>query len=73
MTITLRINLRKFCSVRLCQNYKMSSQKCTVAICQFTATNNKENNLKIVKQLVSEAAQKQAKVYNFFEIIVRFM
>ncbi|KAJ3657739.1 hypothetical protein Zmor_009523 [Zophobas morio] len=40
----------------------MSAQKCTVAVCQFTATNNKETNLKIVKELVSEAAQKSAKV-----------
>jgi predicted amidohydrolase len=40
----------------------MNSSKCCVAICQFTATNNKENNLKIVKDLVAEAAQKHAKV-----------
>ncbi|VEN49991.1 unnamed protein product [Callosobruchus maculatus] len=36
--------------------------RCTVAVCQFTATNNKAENLKIVKTLVHQAAEKHAKV-----------
>ncbi|RZC34648.1 nitrilase and fragile histidine triad fusion protein NitFhit [Asbolus verrucosus] len=40
----------------------MSAPKCKVAVCQFTATVNKENNLKVVKELVSEAARNDAKV-----------
>ncbi|XP_975421.2 nitrilase and fragile histidine triad fusion protein NitFhit isoform X1 [Tribolium castaneum] len=62
MSIIFKANLIKLCRVTLNQNYRMSAPKCSVAVCQFTATNNKENNLQIVKQLVSEAAQKQAKI-----------
>nr|CAI5822479.1 unnamed protein product [Callosobruchus analis] len=36
--------------------------RCTVAVCQFTATNNKVENLNIVKTLVHQAAEKHAKV-----------
>ncbi|CAH0555527.1 unnamed protein product [Brassicogethes aeneus] len=42
--------------------YANMSSKCEVAVCQFTATNDKERNLSIVKKLVNEAVDKNAKV-----------
>ncbi|XP_050303135.1 nitrilase and fragile histidine triad fusion protein NitFhit [Anthonomus grandis grandis] len=41
--------------------YRMSS-KCTVAVCQFTATNNKEENFKVVKSLLKESVEKKAQI-----------
>lgn len=38
------------------------SNKCKVAIIQFTASNNKNDNLNSVRKLVSEAVDKNAKV-----------
>lgn len=38
------------------------SGKCKVAVVQFTATNNKLDNLNSVSKLVKEAAEKNAKV-----------
>lgn len=38
------------------------SSKCKVAVVQFTATNNKTNNLNIVSNLIKDAAGKNAKV-----------
>lgn len=40
----------------------MSTNNYNVAVCQLTATNVKEENLKIVKSLVTEAVSKNAKV-----------
>ncbi|KAF7269459.1 hypothetical protein GWI33_017510 [Rhynchophorus ferrugineus] len=40
----------------------MSSTKCIVSVCQFTATNNKDNNFEIVKTLVQESVDKNAKM-----------
>lgn len=50
----------------LCQNM---STKCEVAVCQFTSTNDKERNLSIVKKLVQQAANKDAKVNIIFDFI----
>ncbi|KAJ8960385.1 hypothetical protein NQ314_006075 [Rhamnusium bicolor] len=36
------------------------STKCKVAVCQFTATNSKDNNLTIVKKLINNAVQQNA-------------
>lgn len=38
------------------------SNKCKVAVVQFTATNKKEDNLTVVKKLIEEAVEKCAKV-----------
>ncbi|XP_076274075.1 ntrilase and fragile histidine triad fusion protein NitFhit [Rhynchophorus ferrugineus] len=42
--------------------FRMSSTKCIVSVCQFTATNNKDNNFEIVKTLVQESVDKNAKM-----------
>lgn len=60
----------KRCTAKISLNYinrcktivRMSSEGCIVAVCQLTSTNNKENNLKSVKRVVAEAANKCAKV-----------
>ncbi|XP_018319892.1 nitrilase and fragile histidine triad fusion protein NitFhit isoform X2 [Agrilus planipennis] len=39
-----------------------SGDKCTIAVCQMTATNNKEENYDIIDKLVTEAAAKNAKM-----------
>ncbi|KAL3265966.1 hypothetical protein HHI36_010154 [Cryptolaemus montrouzieri] len=44
------------------KNSVVSRAMCDVAVCQFTATNNKINNLRTVEKLVTEAARKGAKV-----------
>lgn len=44
------------------QRMSSTANKCTVAVCQFTATNDKLQNLQIVKRLVNKAAQGNAKV-----------
>lgn len=58
--LKLSIAFKKNCSlffnsVRMCSTYPIS-------VCQFTATNDKEKNLKIVKELVEESVAKSVKV-----------
>lgn len=38
------------------------ANKCNVAVVQFTATNNKADNLNTIKQLINNAVEKNAKV-----------
>lgn len=45
---------------------KRMSNKCTVAVVQLTASNNKEDNLNSVKKLIGEAVEKNAKVRHSF-------
>lgn len=41
---------------------RMSSGPCKIAVCQFTATNDKKKNLGLVKSVVSNAVKEDAKV-----------
>lgn len=40
----------------------MSYDKCKIAVCQLTSTNNKEKNLSVLRKLVAQAAVQSAKV-----------
>nr|XP_022903428.1 nitrilase and fragile histidine triad fusion protein NitFhit [Onthophagus taurus] len=55
------LTLKSFLSTsRIYYSRKMS--KCTIGVGQMTSTNNKEENLNVVKRLVQEAADKKAKM-----------
>lgn len=56
--------------INKCSTIRMASDGCVIAVCQLTSTNNKENNLKSVKQVVAEAASKSAKVFNFISFLL---
>lgn len=43
-----------------------SDDKCKVAVCQLTSTNDKLRNLNIVKGLVEEAAKQNAQVKMYY-------
>lgn len=50
--------------------FREMSNKCKVAVVQFTATNDKAHNLNTVTKLIKHAAENQAKVpsiYTFYE------
>ncbi|KAF2896634.1 hypothetical protein ILUMI_09537 [Ignelater luminosus] len=57
-----RRNYFKIFQFARCLSKIMSSETCKIAVCQFTATNVKADNFKIVQQLVSEASQKNVQM-----------
>ncbi|CAG9762772.1 unnamed protein product [Ceutorhynchus assimilis] len=60
--------LRRTSSLRIYLNYsRMSSSSCIVSVCQFTATNDKTKNTKVIQNLVQESVKKQAKMVFFPE------
>ncbi|CAH1997572.1 unnamed protein product [Acanthoscelides obtectus] len=61
MQIICRLSRKIFSKYLIAASVRNMS-KCTVAVCQFTATNNKAANLKTVKTLVGQAKEKHAKI-----------
>lgn len=61
LTFLLRNRQNRVIPVVLTSAFKMSS-KCVVAVCQFTATHDKEKNFSIAKSLIDESVKKQAKM-----------
>lgn len=58
-----RINIILNPLFKLKINYrKMSSNKIRIGLCQLNSQDNKEENLKIGKQLINQAKKEQAKV-----------
>lgn len=57
-----------------CQRFNsdMSSDKCKVAVCQLTSSNDKVRNLSNVRTLVQDAAQQGAKVNIKYWLVLLF-
>lgn len=53
---------RKFYSYSIIQRMSTKQKIPKVAVCQMTATNNKEKNLETVKRLVQKSLEYEAKV-----------
>lgn len=60
-------NIKKYLQINIQHKFcKMTTNACMIAVCQLTSTNNKEENLESVKRLVTQAANKNAKVNIYF-------